>query len=272
MFSLRLFFCILLLPAATFAQRSKQDTTYRAGGDTMVVRFSDSKNKWTQNDFYKRDVDPEDGYVSYDLVKSIMINRYTDGGWSETEYDMRRGVSKRVHRKEFFPGGQLKISGDRIKSRDEGVRRTWYQNGNPQCICFYRNGKRDSVQLIHDSLGRLELRADYKAGKPHGRFTYYDSLGRVSQTEQYVDGKQEGLAVYYHPDGKIWSEIVYKNDRLWDVISNNDVAGKPRDKGTLQAGTGTRIVYNENGIPEEKEYYKKGKLKRTESLLPVKAQ
>lgn len=55
-----------------------------------------------------------------------------------------------------------------------------------------------------------------------------------------------------------------------EVISNFDSGGVPLDKGTLTNGEGSLKIYDETGILIEVEHYKKGRLKKTEKIVPGK--
>jgi hypothetical protein len=57
-----------------------------------------------------------------------------------------------------------------------------------------------------------------------------------------------GVFSYKYRNGKLWSEVLYKNGLPWTVMSNFDINGKPQEKGTLLDGNGTRYVYDEKGV------------------------
>lgn len=52
---------------------------------------------------------------------------------------------------------------------------------------------------------------------------------------------------FYHSNGRIWSEVFYKNGILWTVFSNYNSNGEKVEKGTLKDGSGTLYRYNEDG-------------------------
>ncbi|PCJ89706.1 MAG: hypothetical protein COA57_01455 [Flavobacteriales bacterium] len=75
--------------------------------------------------------------------------------------------------------------------------------------------------------------------------------------------KYSGVVVYYHDNGKIWSELLFKNGKEWKVISNYDSNGKPMEKGTLNNGNGTRYEYDKEGELVFIQHYESGKLVKT---------
>jgi len=71
--------------------------------------------------------------------------------------------------------------------------------------------------------------------------------------------KFSGKHVFYYPNGKIWSERIYKDGLPWSVISNFDLNGNPQEKGTLTNGNGTLHNWNEKSTMSEVQIFKSGK-------------
>jgi len=67
-----------------------------------------------------------------------------------------------------------------------------------------------------------------------------------------------GVYTYKYSNGKLWSEVLYKNGLPWTVLSNFDISGKPQEKGSLLNGNGTRYVYDEKGALISKFIYENG--------------
>ena len=57
----------------------------------------------------------------------------------------------------------------------------------------------------------------------------------------------EGSYKYYHENGLLWTERLYDDGKLMEIISNQSSEGVKLDKGSLKNGTGDIRVYNENG-------------------------
>jgi antitoxin component YwqK of YwqJK toxin-antitoxin module len=73
-----------------------------------------------------------------------------------------------------------------------------------------------------------------------------------------------GLHVFKYKNGRIWSEVIFKNGFAWDVLSNYDKNGVPQDKGTLKNGSGSRNIYDENGKLLFVNHYRNGELIQVE--------
>jgi hypothetical protein len=67
-----------------------------------------------------------------------------------------------------------------------------------------------------------------------------------------------GKYVYRYDNGKIWSEVIYKNGFAWEVISNYKENGIPQEKGTLKNGNGTANLYDKDGKLKLIFHYKNG--------------
>ncbi|MDT7827994.1 trypsin-like peptidase domain-containing protein [Pricia sp. S334] len=68
-----------------------------------------------------------------------------------------------------------------------------------------------------------------------------------------------GLYKFYYPNGKLWSERIYKNGIPWRVISNYSPEGESQEKGTLKNGNGTIEIYDESGTLKWSFHYKNGR-------------
>lgn len=81
----------------------------------------------------------------------------------------------------------------------------------------------------------------------------------ITETINYSP-KYSGSSKEYHKNGSLWTERVYVNGLLWNVLSNYDKDGNLVDKGTLLDGTGTVNLYDEDGKLILIQTYKEGAL------------
>ena len=76
---------------------------------------------------------------------------------------------------------------------------------------------------------------------------------------------------YYHTNGKIWSELYFKNGLFWKVISNYNSRGEKVERGTLKDGNGSRYIYNDEGVLLYIETFKNGvQIKRENKSIITK--
>jgi hypothetical protein len=69
-----------------------------------------------------------------------------------------------------------------------------------------------------------------------------------------------GLFTYRYNNGRVWSERLYKDGILLEILSNYDPLGRLQDKGSLRNGNGEVKIYSENGSLLLIEVYKNGRL------------
>ncbi len=75
-----------------------------------------------------------------------------------------------------------------------------------------------------------------------------------------------GLHQFRYADGKLWSEVLYKDGFPWEVISNVDHNGKPHEKGDLKNGKGTRYIYDETGKLTLVTHYNNGRIVKNDKM------
>jgi len=95
-----------------------------------------------------------------------------------------------------------------------------------------------------------------------GEMKEYYTNGNVKSSTNFQNGVPDGVYKYFYDNGQLWTERLYSKGKVMEVISNFNHEGKPVDKGTLKAGTGTVIVYDEEGKQTSVLTYKNGELVR----------
>jgi hypothetical protein len=93
---------------------------------------------------------------------------------------------------------------------------------------------------------------------------YFDEGGRVSTLAHVVNNKMEGHATFFYENGLLWSELIYKNDVPYTVLSNYNPFNEAVEKGSLFEGNGTLFIYRADGNLEEIETYKNGEKVKSE--------
>lgn len=68
----------------------------------------------------------------------------------------------------------------------------------------------------------------------------------------------DGKFTWKYDNGKIWSERIYNNGLLVEILSNYGPTGKPQDKGNLKNGNGEVKIYDHAGVYIATEVYKNG--------------
>lgn len=95
--------------------------------------------------------------------------------------------------KQNYSNGQIKVIGEKVNGRDEGIW-TWYHpNGIKQMEGAFKNGKRS------------------------GKWIVWDSRGRKVNESTYIEDKLNGESFNFDINGIIIQKKIYKNDNLLRV-------------------------------------------------------
>ncbi|MGV3507830.1 MAG: toxin-antitoxin system YwqK family antitoxin [Sphingobacteriaceae bacterium] len=189
---------IALLPFLFFyftSSGQKKTEKSQVIGDTVVVSTLRNKKVFKER-YYLKDklVLEKKYYYKRDFYESIikypvLVNK------------------KAIGLKSFWVNGKPRIDGFSLDGKNpEGLYRTYHVNGQPQCICNYKNGKRDGTQLYYFDNGQLGSRIIYADGVPQSIIENYTRDGKVSQEGTLKDGN--GTFFIYNKGEKL-SKIEY---------------------------------------------------------------
>lgn len=90
-------------------------------------------------------------------------------------------------------------------------------------------------------------------GLVHGTITKdgggYGAIVPAKFIKEVIDlaPSYNGKYTFKYEDGKIWSEVIYKDGFPWEVLSNYNRNGVLQEKGTLKNGNGTLFIYDKEG-------------------------
>ncbi|HYG38313.1 MAG TPA: hypothetical protein VD908_06835 [Cytophagales bacterium] len=126
----------------------------------------------------------------------------------------------------YYPSGQLQtkyndtiIKGEKFKYFNE-----FFESGQLKATGFYINGESQS-----------------------GIWTNYYENGKTESIANYANGKLNGSFKYFHDNRQLWTERIYKDGKLIEVLSNYNRKGKKNNPGTIKNGTGTLNIYDADG-------------------------
>lgn len=125
----------------------------------------------------------------------------------------------------------------------------YYQNGQT----MYKNvnttikGKQGQMCYGYYESGKLKSKCFYFNDEPLGQYYTYLENGKIESIANYEDGKLNGDYKYYYDNGQLWTEEIFKNDNLMEILSNYNKKGKLQEKGSIKNGTGTVYNYDSDG-------------------------
>jgi len=111
----------------------------------------------------------------------------------------------------YYNEGRLWSTGKLYGWKPEGTISSYYENGQPSCVCNYKNGKRDSIQLIYHDNGQLWTRWNYQNGRFMEVLESYDRTG--SPEKKGTLSKGNGTVLSYDGSGKLEEVITYKQGK-----------------------------------------------------------
>ena len=81
----------------------------------------------------------------------------------------------------------------------------------------------EGTAAMWDTKGKVLYKANYRKGRPHGKFVSFYDGGAKESEGRMKEGRLHGKVVYYYPDGKKKSRYEYENGKAtsrenWDVI------------------------------------------------------
>lgn len=167
-----------------------------SSSDTLVIRVfrKDGKIKW------------EDIHGKEQLMA---VNYW----YYKKEYYGFRQVNKKPTSEnlqlitEYYPNGKLKLTGTTLKGKMHGTVKSYYENGNPQCICHLVNGKPDSIQIQHFDNGQIWTERLYHKGKLWEVFSNFNMQGVAMNKGTLREGN--GTLLLYDESAKLIAEENY---------------------------------------------------------------
>jgi len=87
---------------------------------------------------------------------------------------------------ERYPTGETKIEGQKTKEGlRSGVWKAFGQDGTPQSICSYVDGKKHGISMVYHPNGNVSYQGEYEYDKRVGEWKFFNSAGTLVKTENY---------------------------------------------------------------------------------------
>ncbi len=175
--------------------------------------------------------------------------------------------------------GKLTTKEHYYNDKLDGVKITYYGNGNVQDSLSYADGEKDGYYVGYHINGVMETQGWYVEGEKQGDWLYYDLKGNLIKHNFYVNGSLSGCSRFFESNGKLSEEHYFKNgyiDKIYDYDTNGRaiykyVSDKGNGKFQLPYSNGN-IVHELNYVNgeldgTEKKYYYNGKLSKEGEYL-----
>ena len=205
-------------------------------------------------------------------VKSGSEKKYHANGtiYSNIEYanDLLDGSYKT-----YYSNGKLEQEGQSVEGAFDGAWKSYYFDGTLQSTFNYKDDKFIGDYIFYDTDGLVNYKYEYRRGEIIA-YEFYDKKGKIIKEarkkggEFYyegfspygnrtanglydITGGKEGLWKFYTPNGVIYSEGEYKENKVQGTLKNFYQNGKLSSLGTYE---------NDQLQGYYQEFYKSGQL------------
>lgn len=135
-----------------------------------------------------------------------------------------------------------------------GIERV-YQNGTLLIEATYLADELEGNFIkFFPNTQQIAEKGKYQDGKKNDNWIYFSQQGKKIQTGSYINDQKNGEWTYFFPNGKKQRIEIWKNGKLWNIISQWDETGKEQTKGNLKDGNGNVRIYEKNNQYKELVY------------------
>ncbi|MBN1952137.1 MAG: toxin-antitoxin system YwqK family antitoxin [Bacteroidales bacterium] len=223
--------CLLFLSVALVAQEN--DTINRLDAKGLKTGYWEKKSpegKFIYQGYFKegKPIGEMRRYYETGELKAIMlyeegndrvkINFYYNDGEAAAEGWYYQNQKDSLWTYYSFYSATVTSTENYVRGQKHGLERKFYENGNVSEEIGWSNNMKHGVWKQYYENGVVKLSTGYSYGKVSGPYLVYGETGDIYIKGQFVDNQQEGTWYYYDIDGKVKSELVYKNG----VVENED--------------------------------------------------
>lgn len=176
--------------------------------------------------------------------------------------------------KKFYPNGKLCTKGMYVNDLPHGMWKYYYDTDTLSSVFYYNQGKKVGTWIGFAYNGKKQMTQEHdSAGHLICETFFYTNNGRVSRCDTIsysgqdsivnqhlfyengqlfvkktsINDKTSGTAYKYYSNGKLWEELIYKDNDILAVVQINGPTGKPMDAGNFKDGKGILKRYHMNG-------------------------
>ena len=156
----------------------------------------------------------------------VLDTMYFDPGWEQTDKEdayyyryisMDTAGEFRFYVEDFFPGGTIQMTGTYKSIRPDnkdGHFVYWYENGEKQMDCYYRDNILQGPLREWYSSGQPESYQDFSGGLLDGEYSSWQEDGSMKLKARYHKGEKHGNFQSYYPNGKMVRNDYFENGQL----------------------------------------------------------
>ncbi|HAD80415.1 MAG TPA: hypothetical protein DCF99_15005 [Flavobacteriaceae bacterium] len=146
-----------------------------------------------------------------------------------------------------------------------------YDNGKIKSIIgLNENDQKEGITYEYFPNGLLLKETSYVNDKKEGLEISYFTNGYIESRGIYINGLAEGEFNYFYKNGKPFATLFFYNDLVISAKNCFTSKGEIVYCGPLTNGNGVFLKYDKKGNLISKDYFKNGKIIRTENIEVIK--
>ena len=158
----------------------------------------------------------------------------------------------------YYDNGTLKEIGKTSNGLKTGEWKFYHENGVLFQVGKYYEDKEVGKWELYHKNERLWQVGKFNEGKQTGEWLFFHSNGNSEGVGTLLNGAKVGIWKWNHTNGKIYTERLWENGKLKQIISCFDGEGNELDKGSLISGSGTLNLFDIDGNQLETIRYENG--------------
>ena len=210
----------------TFVDNKKEGETkafYNNGIVHYEVNYKNNKADGPYKKFNKEGVLTEEVTYKEGLYDGA-LRQYASNGLLEYEKTYKAGVLNGLYKEYFFCGG-LYAEGFYTEDKLQGSLKKYYANGVLQAENNYDKNEMIGLQKYYYPNGSLESEFTITNGE-NAKVTYYFPNGNIKSKISIVNQQKEGECLFYHSNNTLKESSFFKKDKLHGLSKTFNHEGK----------------------------------------------
>lgn len=112
----------------------------------------------------------------------------------------------------YTPNGEKSQESTYVHGKKNGPYKAYHLDGQLKVEGGFKDDLFDGPWTYYDERGIIVGEGSFKDGD--GQLTSYDARGQVALVTHYIKNMKDGKESFYAPSGKIYKEVIYKQNRI----------------------------------------------------------
>lgn len=230
------------------------------------VNALDAQGRRTGYWIIKGSMKPTQGYATDQVIeeggyeankKQGLWKRYHTNGKLQSEITYQNNIPNGPYNT-YYKTGILEERGTWSYNKNIDDFERFHPNGvRSQAFYFDKNGVRNGTQYYYHENGKQELVVDIVNGREEGVMKRYYPNGDLKETKEFIGGKMNEATVKTF---KMVAENVVLEEHVAVEPKPSPVVKEDKPNLSLFKATGDNILYNKDKLISQKGYFKNGRL------------